>query len=79
MSRPNAPTYKKALKRRDALTIWFDPDMTWAARPAGKRGRQPVYSDPALQTCRTMKVLFGMALRQTPGFVESLLKLIGLD
>lgn len=26
-----------------------------------------------------MKVLFGMALRQTAGFVESLLKLIGLD
>ena len=26
-----------------------------------------------------MKVLFGMALRQTTGFVESLLQLIGLD
>ncbi|ATG37816.1 transposase, IS4 family (plasmid) [Phaeobacter piscinae] len=26
-----------------------------------------------------MKVLFGMALRQTTGFVESLLRLIGLD
>jgi hypothetical protein len=26
-----------------------------------------------------MKVLFGMALRQTTGFVESLLGLIGLD
>jgi hypothetical protein len=26
-----------------------------------------------------MKVLFGMALRQTTGFVESLLRLIGLN
>jgi len=26
-----------------------------------------------------MKVLFGMALRQTAGFVESLLRLAGLD
>jgi len=26
-----------------------------------------------------MKVLFGMALRQTTGFVESLLRLINLD
>jgi len=26
-----------------------------------------------------MKVLFGMALRQTTGFVESLLRLVGLD
>jgi hypothetical protein len=50
-----------------------------AAQPTGKRGRQPVYSDLAIQTCLTMKVLFGMALRQTTGFVESLLPLIGLD
>ena len=40
---------------------------------------QPVYSDAAIQTCLTMKVLFGMALRQTTGFVESLLHLIDLD
>ena len=68
-----------ALKRRGSLAIWFDPDMVWAAKPTGKRGRQPVYSDAAVQTCLTMKVLFGMALRQTTGFVESLLRLIGLD
>ncbi len=87
MSRPNTPTYKtlnwpaynKALRRRGSLTIWFDPDMAWAAQPTGKPGRQPVYSDAAVQTCLTMKVLFGMALRQTTGFVESLLCLIGLD
>lgn len=85
MSRPqittyktlNWPAYNKALKRRGSLTIWFDPDMEWAAKPTGKRGRQPVYSDAAVQTCLTMKVVFGMALRQTTGFVESLLCLIG--
>ena len=53
--------------------------MAWAAKPTGKRGCQPVYSDAAVQTCLTMKVLFGMALRQTTGFVESLLGLISLD
>ena len=53
--------------------------MTWEAAPTGKRGRQPVYSDAAVQTCPTIKVLFGLALRQTTGFVESLLRLIGLD
>jgi Transposase DDE domain len=87
MSRPTPPAYKtknwpaynKALKRRGSLTVWFDPEMTWAAVPTGKRGRQPDYSDAAIQTCLTMKVLFGMALRQTTGFVESLLGLIGLD
>jgi hypothetical protein len=87
MSRPtpaayktrNWPAYNEALKRRGSLTIWFDPAMTWEAAPTGKRGRQPDYSDAAIQTCLTMKVLFGMALRQTTGFVESLLRLIGLD
>ena len=87
MSRPTPPIYKtrnwpaynQALKRRGSLTIWFDPAMTWKAAPTGKRGRQADYSDAAIQTCLTMKVLFGMALRQTTGFVESLLRLIGLD
>lgn len=87
MSRPTPPTYKtknwpaynEALKRRGSLTIWLDPEMTWDAAPTGRRGRQQTYSDAAIQTCLAMKVLFGMALRQTTGFVESLLKLIGLD
>jgi hypothetical protein len=87
MSRPKPPTYKtrnwpaynEALKRRGSLTIWFDPAMTWEAAPTGKRGRQQDCSDAAIQTCLTMKVLFGMALRQTTGFVESLLRLVGLD
>ena len=37
------------------------------------------FSTNPIQTYLTMKVLFGMALRQTTGFVESLLRLIGLD
>ena len=87
MSRPNTPSYKtlnrpaykEALKRRRSLTIWLDLGMAWAAKQTGKRGRQLVYSESAVQTRLTMKVLFGMALRQTSGFVESLLCLIGLD
>src|SRR6056297_2402087 len=87
MSRPTHPTcrtrnwpaYNEALKRRGSLTIWFDPTMTRDAAPTGRRGRQRTCSDAAIQTCPSMKVLFGMALRQTTGFVESLLRLVGLD
>lgn len=53
--------------------------MVWTAQPTIKRGRLPVYSDAAVQTCLTMKVLFGMALRQITGLVESLLRLFDLD
>ena len=87
MSRPTPPIYKtrnwpaynQALKRRGSLTIWFDPEMSWDAAPTGRRGRQQTYSDAAIQTCLSMKVLFGTALRQRTGFVESLLRLVGLD
>jgi hypothetical protein len=68
MSRPtppayrtkNWPAYNEALKRRGSLTIWFDPAMIWEAEPTGNRGRHPDYSDAAIQTCLTMKVLFGI-------------------
>jgi transposase len=88
----NWPACNEALKRRGSLTIrwptgdclqspqgWFDPGMGWEAEPTGKGGGQQSYSDAAIQTCLSMKVLFGMALRQTTGFVESLLRLVGLD
>ena len=57
----NWPAYNEALKRRGSLTIWFDPEINWDAVPNGKRGRQQTYSDAAIQTCLSMKVLFGMA------------------
>ena len=71
--------YNLSLKRRGSLSIWFDAGMAWEATPSGKRGRQQAYSDAAIQACLTIKVLFGLPLRQTTGFLESLLKLVGLD
>jgi hypothetical protein len=68
-----------SLKQRGSLSIWFDPQMVWEADASGRRGRQQTYSDAAIQACLTFKVLFGLPLRQTTGFVESLLKLVGLD
>ncbi len=61
------------------LTIWRDPEMIWDATPICWRGRRQACSDAATRTCLSMKVLPGMALRQTTGFVESLLRLVGLD
>ncbi len=75
----NWSNYNLSLKRRGSLTIWFDPEINWGANPTGKRGRARTISDAAIQSCLTLKVLFGMALRQTTGFVESFLRLTGLD
>ncbi|MDV7146048.1 transposase, partial [Tropicimonas sp. TH_r6] len=88
----NWSTYNDALRRRGSLAILFDPAMIWTPPPSGKRGRQQQFSDAAIQTCLTFKVLFGMPPRQSEpvkaplvrahwrtGFVQSLLKLVGLD
>jgi hypothetical protein len=53
--------------------------MVWTPPPNGKRGRQQQFSDAAIQTSLTLKVLFGMPFRQTTWFVQSLLRLVGLD
>lgn len=50
--------YNAALRERGSPTVWFDPGMVWHAEPSGKRGGQAVYSDAAIQTCLTIKVLF---------------------
>ena len=86
MSRPPKTTYKTtnwksynhALRLRGSLTVWFNPSMQWEAVPSGRRGRQQSYSDAAIQACLTLKVLVGLPLRQTIGFVASLLELSGL-
>ena len=75
----NWPEYNAALKARGSLTLWFDPDMQWLATPSGKRGRQQIFSDASIQFCLSMKCLFGLALRQSLGFVQSLLQLSGAN
>lgn len=75
----NWKSYNAALARRGSLQIWFDTGMQWLSPPTGKRGRQPVFSDAAIQTCLTLKALFKLPLRQTTGMVASLLEMAGLD
>ncbi|GAO68769.1 transposase [Comamonas sp. E6] len=74
----NWKQYNAALKARGSLTIWLDKTMSWLAADSGKRGHSPQFSDAAIQFCLTIKNLFGLVLRQTTGFVQSLLALSGL-
>ena len=73
----NWPTYNAALKSRGSLMLWIDKEMSWQGEAAGKRGRIMTFSDAAIQFCLTIKGLFSLPLRQTTGFVESLLRLAG--
>ena len=45
----------------------------------GKRGAQLKYSDLAIETALTLRLLFHLPLRQTEGFVHSLFAMMGLN
>lgn len=51
----NWSEYNQALRQRGAFTIWFDPQMQWSATPSGKKGRQPTYTDIAIQFALTIR------------------------
>ena len=75
----NWPEYNKALRRRGSLLVWLDREMEWLAPASRRPGRPQTFSDAAIQFCLSIKVLFGLALRQTIGMVASLLRMAGVD
>ena len=77
----NWAEYNEALRQRGDVTVWFSEDAVsgWCAVRYGKRGGQQRYSDLAIETCLTLRAVFGLPLRQTQGFVRSLLRLMQTD
>ena len=51
----------------------------WNYQGAAQRDAQFVYSDLAIETALTRRLIYHLPLRQTEGFVESLLHVMGLD
>lgn len=77
----NWPTYEAALRKRGDITFWFDEDAVdaWNALPSGRPGGQRRYSDLAIVTALTLRAVFHLPLRQTEGFVASLIRVMDLD
>lgn len=73
--------YNEALKRRGALDVWVDEDVleSWNAEPTFNPGRQPLYSDMAIQLTLQFGKVFGQKLRQTEGLVRSIFNLMNID
>lgn len=71
--------YDQALRDRGDITLWISQDAidAWTPPQAGKRGGQRVYSDIAIQTALTFRLLFRLPLRQTEGFLHSVFTLMG--
>ena len=77
----NWSEYEQGLRDRGDVTIWFGEDAIsgWVPRGNRSRGAQRRYSDLAIETALTLGILFHLPLRQTEGFVGSVLRLMDLD
>ena len=76
----NWSSYNRALVARGSLTVWLDDSLwkQWYAQGPPQRGAQFVYSDPTIEWILTMRLLLRLPLRQTQGFIQSLLDLMPL-
>ena len=73
--------YERALVRRGDVTFWLSADAidAWKPAPSGRRGAQRKFSDHAIETGLTLRLVFRLPLRQTEGFLRSVLALLGTD
>ena len=73
--------YDKSLKQRGSITFWMSDEAaeTWYAEPTGKRGAQPKFSELAIETALSLRLVFGQPLRQTEGLIESIFEMMDQD
>ena len=67
--------------RRGDVTLWLAPEViaAWTPRRSGTRGGQRRYSDLAIETVLTLRLIYQLALRQAEGFLHSLFTMMTLD
>ena len=77
----NWPAYDRALVQRGDVTLWLTPEAiaTWEAVGVGTRGGQLQYSEVAIETALTLRLIFHLPLRQTEGFLTSIFGMLCLD
>ena len=77
----NWADYDKAPVRRGDTTLWISEEAieAWTPARSGKRGAPRKYSDTAIETGLTLRLVYGLPLRQAEGFLWSLLNIMGLD
>ena len=77
----NWASYDRALVGRGDVSVWMSPEAlaTWAPAGVGTRGGQRKYSDIAIETALTLRLLFHLPLRQPEGFLPSLFGMMGRD
>ncbi|KJR38587.1 hypothetical protein BOO91_18385 [Vibrio navarrensis] len=78
----NWKEYNQALVNRGSLTFWLDEkakDAWQCQEHHGRRGRGFQFSDTAIETALMLKEIFGLSLRATEGFINSLFRLMDVQ
>ena len=77
----NWPEYEAGLKRRGDLTVWLSTSAldAWRARANGKPGGQRKYSEFAIETALTIRMVLHLPLRQTEGFLRGLTEMLEVE
>lgn len=78
----NWTDYNKSLVSRGNVTVWISDEAIklWhEAEKTGRRGHPKVYRDEVIELMMTLGVVYRLALRQTEGFLNSILGLMKLD
>ena len=77
----NWPEYERSLVQRGDVTLWLSADAidAWTPRPSGRRGGQRKFSDHTIETALTLRLVFGLPLRQAEGFLRSVLSVMRVD
>jgi hypothetical protein len=78
----NWSEYNASLKQRGSLTVWISSEATanWTTDElTGEPGASPTYTDLAIETMATVQAIYGLAGRQTQGFLQSVFVLMKLN
>ena len=77
----NWKEYDTSLRNRGSLTLWVSPSVirTWKPQPSKRRGRQHQFSDQAIQTILSLRLVFHLLMRQTEGFIASIFQMMKLN
>ena len=76
----NWKEYEQSLCNRGSLTLWISPSVikSWKPRSSKRRGRRQRFSDRAIETILSLRLIFHLQLRQKEGFVTSIFQLMKL-
>ena len=81
----NWSEYNSSLQKRGSVTLWFSDEAIkawtdWKRPSASRKGGRPgTDGDAAILCALTIRAVFNLPLRQTRGFIKSLIQVLKLD